>query len=349
VTSAVFAIPGDINLATGGYAYDRRVLALLPEHGIAVSHLELPGSFPSPTAAHLAETTALLSTAAGAGTVVIIDGLAYGALPVTNIAPITDPIVALVHHPLCLEAGLSAQRQQELRALETAALAHAKRVIVTSPLTARTLAADFAVPPNRITVAEPGTDRAQRARGSGSPLHIVAVGSIVPRKAYDVLVRALGDLKDRNWHLTIAGPADRSPAALEALKATIGKLGLGDRIALAGPLPSPELDSLYAQADLFVLPSLYEGYGMVLAEAMARGLPIVCTTGGAAAETVPDDAALKVPPGDESSLAKALDRVLGDSLLRKQMSDASWASGQKLPSWNDTARIIAGVIKEVAP
>jgi glycosyltransferase involved in cell wall biosynthesis len=221
-------------------------------------------------------------------------------------------------------------------------------VIVTSPLTARTLATDFAVPSNRITVAEPGTDRAQRAPGSGSPPHIVAVGSIVPRKAYDVLVRALGNLKDRNWRLTIAGPPDRSPAALGALRNAVRETGLGDRVALTGPLPSSDLDSLYAGADLFVLPSLYEGYGMVLAEAMARGLPIVCTTGGAAAETVPDEAALKVSPGEESALTEALDRVLGDAQLRKRMSEASWAAGQKLPSWNDTARIIAGVIKELA-
>lgn len=345
---AVFAIPGDINLATGGYTYDRRVLALLPEHGVAVHHLELPGSFPSPTAADLAETTALLSTA-GAGTVVMIDGLAYGAMPVTNIAPITSPIVALVHHPLCLEAGLPLQRQQELRALETAALARARRVIVTSPLTARTLAADFAVPPNRITVAEPGTDRAPRARGTGSPLHIAAVGSIVPRKAYDTLVRALGSVKDRNWRLTIAGPADRSPPALEALHRAVRETDLGDRIALLGPLPPAELDSLYASADLFVLPSLYEGYGMVLAEAMARGLPIVCTTGGAAAETVPDAAAIRVPPGDEVALAHALDRALGDAPLRRRMSEASWAAGQQMPSWDDTAHIVAGVIKELAP
>jgi glycosyltransferase involved in cell wall biosynthesis len=88
---------------------------------------------------------------------------------------------------------------------------------------------------------------------------------------------------------------------------------------------------------------------MVLAEAMARGLPIVCTTGGAAAETVPDDAAIKVPPGDERAFTLAVQRVLQDAGLRRRMADASWAASQKLPRWEDTARIIAGVIKEVAP
>ncbi len=96
------------------------------------------------------------------------------------------------------------------------------------------------------------------------------------------------------------------------------------------------------------MPSLYEGYGMALAEAMARGLPIVSTTGGAAAETVPEAAAIKVAPGDEDALAAAIHNLLADPALRSRMADASWTAGQKLPRWEDTARIIAGVIRGVA-
>ncbi len=348
MTPAVFAIPGDINLATGGYTYDRRVLALLPAHGVDVRHLPLPRGFPSPSAADLAETTRALATVDPA-TPVMIDGLAYGALPVANIAPVPNPIVALVHHPLCLEAGLSELRQRELRTLETAALARAKHVVVTSPTTAATLTADFAVAARDITVALPGTDPAERARGTGRPLLLLAVGSIVPRKAYDVLVRALASVTIRDWQIAIVGPTDRSQPALAALQAAIEETGLGPHIALPGAVGQEQLDRFYDAADLFVMPSLYEGYGMVLAEAMARGLPIVCTTGGAAAETVPADAGLKVPPGDEKALSDAILRVLNDAGLRRRMGEASWAAGQKLPRWDDTARIIAGVIKELTP
>jgi glycosyltransferase involved in cell wall biosynthesis len=347
VIDAAFAIPGDIDLPTGGYLYDRRVLALLPQFGVAVRHLELPGSFPDPSSADLAETERILAGVAS-GTTLLVDGLAYGALPANLIERVRAPIIALVHHPLGLEAGLSESRRQQLLALEKAALALAKRIVVTSAATARTLRSDFGVAEGKTVVAEPGTDPAQRARGSARPVQLLSVGSIVPRKAYDVLVRALAPLKDRDWRLTIAGATDRSPQALAALRAALRETALEDRIAVVGAVAHEQLAEMYASADAFLLPSLYEGYGMVLAEAMARGLPIVCTTGGAAAETAPDVAAIKVPPGDQSALTAAIRRLLDEPDLRHRLADASWATGQKLPRWEDTARTIAGVIKELA-
>ena len=255
------------------------------------------------------------------------------------------PIVALVHHPLCLEAGLPPARQRQLKDLETAALALARKVVTTSPTTARTLAADFAVPAHKITVAEPGTDPAPRATGTGSPVQLLAVGAVVPRKAYDLLVRALSPLADRDWRLTIAGPTDRSAEALAALRAAMLETGLGHRVTLLGAVDQQRLAELYAKADIFVMSSLYEGYGMVLGEAMARGLPIVCTTGGAAAETAPDTAAIKVPPGDQAALTAAIGRLIDEPDLRARMADAAWAAAQGLPRWEDTARAIANVIK----
>jgi glycosyltransferase involved in cell wall biosynthesis len=344
---AVFAIPGDIDLPTGGYTYDRRVLALLPDNGIAVRHVRLPEGFPNPTAGDLDEARRLLELPEP--TVVLVDGLAYGAMPAELVRSIHNPIVALVHHPLCLEAGVPEPRQDELYALEKAALELARRIVVSSPTTAATLASDFAVPPGKITVAEPGTDPAARAKGREKPLQLLAVGSIVPRKAYDVLVRAMAPLAGGDWQLTIVGPIDRSAQALAAVQAAIAETGLAKRITLAGPADRERLDTFYAAADAFLMPSLYEGYGMVLAEAMARGLPIVCTTGGAAASTVPDAAAIKVSPGDVAALSEAVSRLIDDPSLRRRLSDAAWSAGQKLPRWEDTARIIAGVIRDIAP
>ena len=341
-----FAIPGDIDLATGGYVYDRRVLALLPELGIEVEHMMLTQRFPNPSKLDLCATAQALA-AVPTGTVLLIDGLAYGAFSAATLTSIPHRIVALVHHPLALETGIGEERAATLLASETVALAHAKHVIVTSPLTKKIVEANYAVPAAKITVAEPGTDPAPRATGTGTPLQILAVGSIVPRKGYTVLIEALRSLTAPDWRLTIAGAA-RDETELAHVNAAIAASGLAGRITLVGAVDDDTLAEHYAGADLFVMPSLFEGYGMVLAEAMARGLAIICTTGGAAAETVPDGAALKVAPGDAAQMATALRQAIGDSILRRQLADAAWAAGQKLPRWSDTARIIAGVIKDVA-
>jgi glycosyltransferase involved in cell wall biosynthesis len=349
MTTVVFAIPGDINLPTGGYTYDRRVLALLPQFGVTARHLELPAGYPAPTAADL-EATARAFTDIPKGAVLMVDGLAYGAMPVGVVQHAAAPIIALVHHPLCLETGLSEARAKELRVLEIAALALARRVIVTSQTTGQTLSDEFAVAPDKLSIAEPGTDPALRAPGSSGPLQLLAVGSIVPRKGYDILVQALERASTTPaWELTIAGATDRSAETTAALTTQIGRSPHASRIRMIGGLPERALADVYARSDVLVLSSLYEGYGMVLTEALARGLPIVTTTGGAAAETVPDAAALKVPPGDIDALAAALQRIIADAALRQRLADAAWAFAQtSLPRWQDTAARIAAVIKELA-
>jgi glycosyltransferase involved in cell wall biosynthesis len=350
VSEIAFAIPGDLSLPTGGYAYDRRLLAEWAEMGVAARHLALPGGFPAPSEAELAETgRAILSQPYDS--VLLIDGLAYGAFPEGIAAGLAGRVVALVHHPLGLEAGLSPERAAALLARETAALRYASAVIATSQNTKRLLVADFFVPEARITVAEPGVDPAPRASGSptGAPLQLLAVGSLVPRKGYDVLVAALAGLADRNWRLTIIGAADRAPETAAALAAQIAGAGLGDRVHLAGAVDQKTLEAAYGGADLFVMPSLFEGYGMVLTEALARGLPILCTTGGAAAETAPDAAALKVPPGDAAALRAGLLRLLDDAGERKRRSDAAWHAADALPRWRDTATIVAQTCAMVSP
>ena len=177
---------------------------------------------------------------------------------------------------------------------------------------------------------------------------LLAVGAVSPRKGYDVLVEALAPLAGGDWHLTIAGSAERDTETAGAVRKAILGAGLRAQVSLAGTVTDAELARLYARADVFVLSSRYEGYGMVLAEAMARGLAIVTTTGGAAAETVPDAAALKVSPDDAAALSAALARMLAEPDLRKRLGDASWLAGQQLPRWETTVARIAGVLKRVA-
>lgn len=344
MNAITFAIPGDIYLPTGGYGYARRLLAEWPMLGVEARHLALPGSFPFPSEADLAETgRAILSQPWDAP--LLIDGLAYGAFPEGIAAGLAGRVVALVHHPLGLETGLAPEQARFLLQREAAALRYARAIITTSPATKRLLAADFGVEEARITVAPPGVDPAPRARGGapGAPLQLVAVGSIVPRKGYDVLVEALAPLRDRDWRLTIIGSPDRAPDTTRNLTARIAAAGLSDRILLAGAVDDAALAETYDRADLFVMPSLFEGYGMVLTEALARGLPIICTTGGAAAETVPDAAALKIAPGDAEALAKALAELIDAPAQRRHLADAAWLAAAELPRWRETATIVAGV------
>jgi glycosyltransferase involved in cell wall biosynthesis len=346
MTRLLFAIPGALETQSGGYEYDRRLLETLGRAGVEAVHCALPGRFPDPREADLEAALAAIAGQLQKGDAVLIDGLAFGAMPAAALQRIQAPLIALCHHPLCLETGLSPERAAQLRESETGALALATRVIVTSPHTGALLAQEFSVPAEKITVAPPGVDPAPRARGSSGPPSLLAVGALIPRKAFDLLVEALSRLTDLDWRLRIVGSASASPPTAAALRALIAAEGLAPRIELTGEVAPERLARAFDEADLFVSASLYEGYGMALAQALARGLPIVTTTGGAAAETVSDSAALKIAPNDVDALAAALRQAIGDSRLRAEFAEASWRAGQALPRWEETAAIVARVAVE---
>nr|WP_210270004.1 glycosyltransferase family 4 protein [Hyphomicrobium methylovorum] len=328
---------------TGGYAYDRRVLELLPDFGVNVSVLNLPASFPNPTPADLKETARLFK-GSRSDAVTMIDGLAFGAFSPQVVSELKGRVIALVHHPLFLETGLPHARKVELKASEENALNRADNIVVTSRTTKRILVDTMGLPAIKITVAEPGTDPAQRATGTGAPMQILSVGAVLPRKGYTALIEALAPLKDIDWRLTIAGALDRHEGAVAELQDALRKTGLEDRVTLAGKVVPATLDRYYDSADLFVSASLFEGYGMVLAEAMARGLPMVITAGGAAAETAGRASALHVEATDVAGLTEAIRKALTDKKLRDSLADAAWEAGRTLPTWHETARRIAAVI-----
>jgi glycosyltransferase involved in cell wall biosynthesis len=348
VIKACFAIPGDIETPTGGYVYDRQVIAALPSCGVEIRHLALPGGFPFPTPEAVEETGRLLA-AVPAEEVLIIDGLALGVLPPSLLEKVAAPIIALHHHPLGLETGLTSEQEDALLASEKAATACARHVIVTSQTTAEILVELEFAPPPQVTVAMPGIVHGKRAESQGGVFQIVSVGTIVPRKGYDILVAALATLKDESWHCTIVGGLDRDARCTEALKAQVANEGLADRITFAGVLDTPDVSTLLSRSDVFALPSRYEGYGMAFAEAMAHGLPVLATNAPAIPGTVPEGAGILVAPENTTAFADALRKLMHDAELRRQMADVGWAHAQGLPDWKDTAGIIAGVIRGVCP
>jgi glycosyltransferase involved in cell wall biosynthesis len=330
-----FVVPGPLDQRTGGYLYDRRIIEGLRAEGRPVTVHELAGRFPLVDDA--AREAAAAAVGAMAGGMPVIDGLALPAF-----ADLRERLprrwIALVHHPLALESGLPAERVEALARIERRLLSSAGRVIVTSPHTASDVAA-YHVPEARIGVVLPGTEPAPVARGSGGPgLALLCVASLTPRKGHQVLLKALAELVDLDWHLTCVGSLERDPQTAQAIGAAIARLGLDARVTLVGERDEAGLAPLYDGADLFVLASYHEGYGMVLAEALARGLPIVATKAGAIPGTVPPSAGMLVEPGDPAAFAGALRQIMTEPALRDLLSAGATSERERLASWADAVR-----------
>jgi len=340
-------VPGSLETRTGGYGYDREIVAGLERRGWTVRVHEIPGSFPAPSVeSRRAAAVALASLPDGAA--VVVDGLALGALPDEAVREASRlRLIALVHHPLADETGLAANARAGLEASERRALAAARHVVVTSPRTAAALDR-YGVAPSSITVIEPGTASAPQARGTmGEVVELLCVATVVPRKGHDVLVRALAAMPEAPWHLTCVGGLDRDEAWASSVRAEVAALGIASRIAFAGELEREPLDVRYDAADVFVLPTWYEGYGMAVAEALARGLPVVSTATGAIADLVGDDAGLLVPPGDVTALTRALSSVVTDPTLRARLSGGARRARARLRNWDDAAGLMARTIEGV--
>lgn len=329
--------PGPFDAISGGYIYDRRMVEGLRALGETVEVVELPGQHPAPDEAAEAGARAALQ-ALPTGARIVIDGLGLPAfLPLAQELA-ARRAVALIHHPTALEHGFPDAARTVLKAKERALFAACARIVCTSPLTARRLPEEFAADPERIGVVEPGTEPAPRAAGSGGPgCAILSVGTLVPRKGHDVLLRALARLTDLEWTLTIVGDERRDPAHAHGLRALAEELGIAARVTFAGEVMGEALEALYHRADLFALATRWEGYGMAAAEAMARGLPLAITAGGAIAEVVVPGAAIVSPVDDVMSLSKGMRRPIFDADLRAEMAEASWQGGQALPRWSDRA------------
>lgn len=342
MTALHFVLPGDPETRTGGFIYDARIIAGLQARGLEVAVHALPDGFPEPPAAVL-EAAAALFAGLPDGARVVVDGLALGVLP-EIVRPHAErlELIALVHHPLAAENGLAPARQEELFALEQAALTLTPQVITTSRNTAESLA-PYGVAAARITAVPPGVDPAPLARGSraqgseGGPLALLTVGSLVPRKGHEVLLTALAQLAELDWRLTCAGSLARDPALVARLRSLCAESGLAERVDFRGEVADAELERLYDGADLFVLASLYEGYGMVYTEAVARGLPVIATRTGGVPEAVPAGAGILVPPGDAAALAETLRRVIGEPEAYAQLRAGARAARASLADWNASA------------
>lgn len=351
----IFVFPGDLAALTGGYAYDRRVIAGLQTLGWQVQLISLGEGYPFPSNEQLAAAASLLLRLE-VGVPMLVDGLALGVLP--ELVPLLaerHPIVGLIHHPLALESGLGPDQVKALETSEKKSLAHVKQVVANSPKTARDLVGLYEVPVQHVTVVLPGTDRRASlqiptvtSEQTSRPVQLLSVGAVIPRKAFHILVEALQPLKSLSWTLSIAGDVTRDAPAFAHLQEVICRCSLQDRVHVLGSVSDLELQNLYATSDVFVLASLYEGYGMVFAEAMANGLPIVATTGGATADTVPTQAGVLVEPGHVAGLSDAIRSLVENDDYRMVLAQGARSAAQHQPTWEESVQKFDRLLTELS-
>ncbi|MEM8553194.1 MAG: glycosyltransferase family 4 protein [Pseudomonadota bacterium] len=339
---AVFAIPGDHTQRTGGYIYEATVLKQLNHIGCETELLSLPASFPNPTPDDMDTTLAALSRVP-AHVPIILDGFLVGSLDPSRAQGIQAPLIGIVHHPLGLETGLAADRAEFLRQNEREMLTHMAHVMVPSPHTAEVLTTQFAVPEDKTTIALPGFARPLAPQDPQDPPLILSVGLLAPRKGHDVLLRALSEILDLDWRAEIVGKT-HDPSYAASLQALQHDLNLTNRVSFSGELDGTALATRFQSASLFALASRYEGYGMVLSEAIMHGLPVVSCHAGGIPDTV-GSAGLLSDPDDWQCFSANLRRILTEPQTYASLQSAAKTQALSLPSWSDTAQLFARTIR----
>jgi glycosyltransferase involved in cell wall biosynthesis len=349
VRSISLVVPGPLDQRTGGYIYDRRMVEGLRSDRWCVDVIELPDDFPHPAPATLEHASRAFERMPD-GAIVVTDSLAFGAMP--DLIERESPrlhIVALMHLPLATAARLEGRSMEGVMEAERRALHCAARIIVTGKA-ALPLLAEYAPPFDRVIVVEPGTDRVPLARGSrhasepNAPLELLCVASLNAIKGHEMLLEALAATPHEGWRLTCAGSLTRDPGTVARVRTAITRLGLEDRVSLAGELHDDALESCFDRADVFVLAARQETYGMAVAEALARGIPVVATRTGAIAELVDHEAGLVVAVDDRAALASALGCVMLDGDLRARLAEGARRVRSRLRTWEDAAERMSAVL-----
>jgi glycosyltransferase involved in cell wall biosynthesis len=354
VTAVHVVVPDGIDdpvRASGGNVYDRRVCHGLGSLGWSVHEHAVAGPWPRPEEASLAALADVVQRIPD-DAVVLLDGLVASTAPEVLLAQAGRVrLVVLVHMPLGRRA--SDDGADDARRREGAVLSAAAAVVTTSAWTRRRLLELYPLPPERVHVAEPAVDAADLATGTPGGGALLCVAAVTSGKGHDVLLDALATTTDLSWHCVCVGSLDRDPAYAAGLRRRALDRGLDDRVCFPGPRTGADLERSYAAADLMVLASRAETYGMVVTEALARGLPVVAAEVGGLPEALGHGAdgsrpGLLVPPGNPAALGAALRAWLGDAELRERLRRAARERRESLAGWSTTTSVVAGVLAEAS-
>lgn len=344
----------DPDRPSGGNIYDQRICEGLAQSGSDVRVTTVAGSWPACHRDARADLARIIASMPD-GEAVLIDGL-IASTAAAQLLPHAARLrlIVLLHMPLATAVDLP--HGEAARRSERAVLGAVAGVVVTSDWTRRQVIAGFSIPPDRVHVARPGVDRADPPLASSDVPgnRFLCVGAVAPHKGQDLLVEALGRLSDVDWQCVIAGPLDRDPRFVERLRDSIGRLGIDDRIRFTGLLTGGTLDRAYADADLLVVPSRSETFGMVATEALAHGIPVIGAAVGGLPEAVglaPDGVrpGQLVRPDDPVALAAALAEWLRDAEHRRRLRAAALRRRSTLAGWDQTVRDLETALAGVQP
>jgi glycosyltransferase involved in cell wall biosynthesis len=335
-----FFIPKTGSSTASGEWYNTRMLAALAAKGVAVTVVALESPVGETTldadvAAKLAAKAAYV--ALEEATIPVIDAALF---PLFNglEAALAGRAFALVHHFTPYGRFLSEDDRAQRDAQKRALLTRMVGVIASNNAVAERIVVEDGVPSERVATILPGTDDAPRSVGSeGAGCSILSIGTLVRRKGYETLLRALARLLDLDWTLSLVGSPKQDPPYATFLEALAAELGISSRLRFLGEVPEQTLADLWLKADLFALASEWEGYGTAVANALKRGLPVAVTSAAATDVPLPPEAGVVVAPGDAEGLSKAMRRLIFDIPLRRQMAEAAWQAGKILPSWDAQA------------
>jgi glycosyltransferase involved in cell wall biosynthesis len=354
VTALHFVVPDGIDepgRPSGGNAYDRHVCRGLTSIGWSVREHAVPGFWSRPDAASFAALDDAVERIPD-DAVVLLDGLVASTAPEVLVPQARRlRLVVLVHMPLGDRPADGGADDARMR--ESAVLSVAAAVVTTSAWSRQRLLELYSLPADRVHVAKPAVDAANLATGTTAGGALLCVAAVAPDKGHDVLLGALATVTDLSWRCVCVGSLDRAPAFVEDLRRRSLDAGLGDRVCFAGPRSGADLDRAYAAADLLVLASRGEAYGMVVTEALARGLPVVAADVGGLTEALGHGAdgirpGLLVPPDDPAAFGAALRAWLGDAALRARLRRAACERRESLSRWSTTTSVIAGVLAGVS-
>ena len=332
---------------SGGNTYDRRLCRELGSLGWSVHQQAVPGFWVRrPDAAAFAALEHGLRRIPD-DAVVLLDGLIASSAPEVLVPQARRlRLVVLVHMPFGHHPPDDGVRIRERTVLWAAC-----EVITTSAWAQRRLVELYELRSDRVHVAEPGADAADLAGGTAAGGALLCVAAVTFNKGHDVLLDALESISDLSWQCICVGSLDRDPTYVESLRRRSLEGRLGDRVSFTGPRTGTDLDRHYASADLLLLPSRVETYGMVVTEARAHGLPVIATEVGGLTEALGKGAdairpGLLVPSENPEALGAALRAWLGDVELRARFRRAARERRESLSRWSTTGFVVAGVLAE---